>query len=166
MEMAHIGHDSIIEDHVIIANNVLVGGHAKIERGANVGGAVAIHHFSTVGRFVMVGGMARIVVDVPPFMIYEGNPSEVRGVNSRGLSRNGFTEPQIENIKTAYKKLFRNRKSAAGLVELTQEFPNDANIQYLVEFMQRRNQGKFGRYLETVRRDSRADLPEFYKRKD
>lgn len=162
MAYAHIGHDSIIEDHVIVANNVLIGGHVRIERCANIGGGAAIHHFATIGRSAMVGGLTRVVVDVPPFTLFEGNPGGPRGINVRGLTRSGLTEAQIEAVKDAFKKILRGGNFHAALAEYAARGGMDENVRYFIEFLQRRTQGKFGRYLETQRSDTPEDIRHFY----
>ena len=164
MAGVHIGHDCIIEDHVVAANNVLLGGHLKVERCAFLGGAAAIHHFCSIGRNAMIGGLSAVVADVPPFMICDGNHAVVRAVNVRGLVRNGFSEEQIESIKTAFKKLFRSGKFLAGLEEMEQA-DGDEHIKYLTDFMRRSFSGKHGRYLENLRCDSINDIGDFYKDK-
>jgi UDP-N-acetylglucosamine acyltransferase len=162
MACVHVGHDCIIEDHVVAANNVLFGGHLKVERCAFVGGGAGIHHFCTVGRNAMIGGLAGVTTDVPPFTVFEGNPGSARSINSRGLVRNGFTQEQIIEIKKAFKLLFRNGKFLAALDELDRDAA-DENVKYLVGFMRRSFSGKHGRYLETHRCDTIKDLGNFYK---
>jgi UDP-N-acetylglucosamine acyltransferase len=164
MACVHVGHDCFIEDHVIAANNVLFGGHLKVERCAFIGGGAGIHHFCTVGRNAMIGGLAGVTTDVPPFTVFEGNPGSARSINSRGLVRNGFTPEQIDAIKQAFKKLFRSGKFLAALAELEQD-ASDEHVKYLAEFMRRSFSGKHGRFLETRRSDSIKDLGNFYKDK-
>jgi len=163
MAGVHVGHDSIVEDHVIIANNVLIGGHVKLERCAVIGGGAAIHHFATVGRNAMVGGLTRVVADVPPFMIFEGNPGSVRSINVKSLQRNGFTDAQVEAIKEAFKRLFRKTENFVTVAEDMERSGADANIRYLIDFMRRSAGGKFGRHLETTRSDTPEDIGKFYK---
>ncbi len=165
MAGVHVAHDCHVEDHVIIANAALIAGHVKLERSTVIGGGAAIHHFSTIGRNTMIGGLTRVVTDVPPFMIFDGIPGAIRGVNIRGLARNGFTEEQIEGVKEAYKKLFRGGNFLPALDELEQANGHDPNIRYLIDFMRRSLSGKHGRYLETLRQDTPEDLGDFYKEK-
>ena len=80
--------------------------------GAILNGAAAVHQFTTIGRLAYVGGLTRIVQDVPPFMIIEGNPSKVRKVNVVGLQRNGYTHEKIAALKAAYRLIFRSRTPA------------------------------------------------------
>ncbi len=81
MVAAHIAHDCRLGDHITIANQVMLAGHVRVEDGASAGGGAGIHHFVTIGTCAFVGGLARITRDVPPFMIVEGNPAEVRAIN-------------------------------------------------------------------------------------
>ena len=98
MSCSHIAHDCIIEDNVLIANGVLLGGHIKIERYAKLMGLAGIHPFVTIGQHSYVGGLTRIVQDVPPYMIVEGNPANGRKVNTIVLERAGFLHASINAI--------------------------------------------------------------------
>ncbi len=158
MAGVHVAHDCEITQGVIIANNALIAGHVKLEQSTVIGGGAGIHHFVTVGKHAMVGGLTRVVTDVPPFMIFEGHPAAVRGVNIIGLSRSGFTPEEIENIKQAYRKLFKGQTLRVALKELQNADNVDVHVQYLIEFIKRSFKGKYGRYLETVRTDRPEDI--------
>ena len=80
----------------------MVAGHVRIEDGANIGGGAGLHHFTTIGTCAFVGGLARIAKDVPPYMIVEGNPAEVRAINSIAMNRRGYSAEHIDAIKDAY----------------------------------------------------------------
>jgi len=153
MACTHIAHDCIIEDCVIIANSVLFGGHIKVERNANIMGLVGINPFVTVGRFTYVGGLTRIVQDVPPFMIVEGHPSKVRQVNVVGLKRGGYKDEEISVIKEAYRRIYRpdvlNRRQE--LENLQNENSNNPDINILVDFLRNMEKGKHGRFRESLR---------------
>lgn len=153
MACVHIAHDCIIEDNVVIANSVLLGGHIKIEKNANIMGLVGIHPFVTVGRFTYVGGLTRIVQDVPPFMIVEGNPSKVRQVNVVGLQRGGYKKEEISIIKEAYKRIFRpnilNKNQELEALEKEKGFVPEVKI--LIEFLRNKEKGKHGRFRELLR---------------
>jgi UDP-N-acetylglucosamine acyltransferase len=87
---SHIGHDAIIGDRANLSCNVLIGGHAKISEGANLGLAAAIHQFRSVGPYCMVGMMACVTRHVPPFAKVYGSPAKVQGTNDIGLQRAGL----------------------------------------------------------------------------
>lgn len=157
MAGVHIAHDCRIADRVIIANNALIAGHVTLELLAIIGGGAGLHHFVTIGQYAMVGGLTRVVADVPPFMIFEGNPGAIRAVNTIGLARNGFSDEQIDTLKDAYRKLFRRRQAIPTLDELEETNGDDANVQYLVDFMRRSLRGRYGRFLESTRADRVAN---------
>ncbi|HWL51436.1 MAG TPA: acyl-ACP--UDP-N-acetylglucosamine O-acyltransferase [Chthoniobacteraceae bacterium] len=104
---AHIAHDCIVGDDVIFSNNGTLAGHVIVEDHAIVGGLTAIHQFCRIGRFAMLGGCTKIIQDVPPFTIADGNPAEIRGINKVGLERNGFEAGEIRALRDAYKILYR-----------------------------------------------------------
>ena len=153
MACTHIAHDCIIEDDVIIANSVLFGGHIKVESNANIMGLVGINPFVTVGRYTYVGGLTRIVQDVPPFMIVEGHPSKVRQVNVVGLKRGGYKDDEINTIKEAYRRIYRpdvlNRRQE--LENLQNENGNNPDIKIFVDFLRNMERGKHGRFRESLR---------------
>lgn len=108
MVSAHIGHDCRVGNHCILVNNSMLGGHVHVEDRAYVSGGVAIHQFCRIGRLAMVGGLAKIVQDVPPFVMVEGaGTSEIVGLNKVGLRRNGYTTEQIAQLKQAYRVIYR-----------------------------------------------------------
>jgi UDP-N-acetylglucosamine acyltransferase len=107
MVAAHIGHDCRIGNNCIIVNNVMLGGHAQIDDRAYLGGGAAVHQFGRVGRLAMVGGMARCTQDVPPFVMIDGGATEVVGLNKVGLRRNGYTPEQVQQLKDAYRIIYR-----------------------------------------------------------
>ncbi|MCR4319232.1 MAG: acyl-ACP--UDP-N-acetylglucosamine O-acyltransferase [Candidatus Brocadiaceae bacterium] len=153
MACAHVAHDCIIEDNVLLANGVLLGGHIMIERGAKLMGLVGIQPFVTIGRYAYVGGHTRIVQDAPPYVIIEGHPAKIRQVNVVGLEREGFSKEQIDEIKKAFLALFRsdelNRNK--NLEDLERQKDISPEIRHLVTFLRNVDKGKFGRYRELFR---------------
>ncbi len=103
----HIAHDCNIGNHCLLANNVLLAGHVHVQDHANLAGAAAVHHYCTIGSYCYVGGMTPVSKDVPPFVIYEGDPARERAINSIGLNRHGFTAATIKRLKDCFKRLFR-----------------------------------------------------------
>jgi UDP-N-acetylglucosamine acyltransferase len=153
MACSHVAHDCIIEDNVLLANGVLLGGHVKVESHAKVMGLVGVQPFTTIGQHSYVGGLTRIVQDVPPFMMVEGNPSRVRQVNVVGLERAGFSQEHIEALKEAFHRLFRpgvlNQNKV--LEEMAEQDGLIPEVRVLVNFLKNSSGGKFGRYRETLR---------------
>lgn len=153
MACSHVAHDCHLEDHVIFGNNVLVGGHIHVESGVNVNGGAAIHPFTTVGRLAYIGGLTRIVQDVPPFMIVEGHPSRVRGINAIGMRRAGLAEEVAEAMGKAYRRIYRRgRPRAEVLEELDQEKGWPEEVRYLCDHLRASAAGKHGRYRESLRK--------------
>lgn len=148
---AHVAHDCIVSDRVELINNVLLGGHVKVEEGAILSGAVGVHHFVSIGKLAFIGGMSRIVQDAPPFMLLEGNPSRVRGVNVVGLRRAGFDEARINALKWAHRILYRSKLSRSKAVEKLRRDLMTPDVEYLVEFLQTTTGGKQGRAREALR---------------
>lgn len=103
---SHVAHDCQIGNHVILSNNGTLGGHVLVEDHAIVSGLSAVHQFCRIGEHSITGGCSKIVQDIPPFMIVDGNPAATRGLNVVGLQRRGFTEQDLRALKTAYKRLF------------------------------------------------------------
>src|SRR5215467_16400157 len=95
-----------MRDHIIVSM-VGVAGHVTIEDCALIGGLSAVHQFCRVGTMAMIAGCAKVVQDVPPFMIVDGNPAETRTINKIGLERNGVSEEAQDALRRAYKILFR-----------------------------------------------------------
>ena len=154
MICSHVGHDCEIGDNVILVNGVLLGGHCRIESGAQLTGATALNPFVTVGKLAYVGGLSRIVQDVPPFMIVEGNPAKVRRVNEVGLRRAGYPPETIEQLREVFKKIYRteqlNRLKVFDKIEASGNSCQEAL--YLVQFLRRALQGRHGRYQECLRK--------------
>jgi UDP-N-acetylglucosamine acyltransferase len=105
---AHVGHDCRVGNNCILVNGSLLGGHCQLEDRAYVSGNVGVHQFCRIGRLAMVGGLAKIVQDVPPFVMVEGaGMAQVVGLNKVGLRRNGYTPDQIQQLKAAYRVIYR-----------------------------------------------------------
>lgn len=105
---SHIAHDCTVGNHVIFSNNGTLAGHVIVEDHAVIGGLSGVHQFCRIGRHSIVGGCTKIVQDVPPYMIADGNPAEVRGVNQVGLERRGFSPEDARALREAYRILYRS----------------------------------------------------------
>ncbi|MEO6052624.1 MAG: acyl-ACP--UDP-N-acetylglucosamine O-acyltransferase, partial [Chthoniobacterales bacterium] len=105
---SHIAHDCIVGDHVIFSNNGTLAGHVIVEDHALIGGLAGVHQFCRIGKYAILGGCTKVVQDVVPFMIADGNPAEVRGINQVGLERNDFSTEAVRNLKEAYRIIYRS----------------------------------------------------------
>jgi len=161
MACAHVAHDTLIGDQCILANNVLLAGHIRVENYAILSGWVAVHHFVTVGQHAFVGGCSRVNQDVPPYMITQGFQGEVRGVNSVGLRRRGFKPEAINALRDAHKVLWRSGlPKPDALAELSQGNGHIPEIRALIEFLQASDRGRMGRAREFGRTTPLAPEPE------
>lgn len=104
----HIAHNCQIGNKVVIVSNVALAGYVEVGNRAVIGGMAGIVQFAKIGELAMVGGYARIVQDVPPFMLVEGSPAYVHGINIVGLQRNNIAAKAITEIKQLYKLLYRS----------------------------------------------------------
>ncbi len=158
---SHIAHDSHVGDRCVLSNNVLLAGHITVEDCAVVGGGTAITQYVTVGRYAYIGGLSGVVHDCPPFMVTDGHPARVRGVNLIGLARHKFDHAIVEKLKTAYRTLYRREQGTcgSGLNELLAAHPGDAEIEALCHFIQRSGENHHGRFAEQTRRDDKRSAP-------
>jgi UDP-N-acetylglucosamine acyltransferase len=132
----HIAHDCVVGDDVIFSNNGTLAGHVQVGDHAIIGGLAAVHQFCRIGRYAILGGCTKVVQDVPPFMIADGNPAEIRGINKVGMERHQFTPEAVREIKEAYRVLYRsdyNVKQAAE--QIKQELKPTEEIAQLLEFL-------------------------------
>ena len=111
MAYAHVAHDCVIDDEVILANSVAVAGHVKIGMGTIVGGLSGIHQFVQVGRLAMIGAGGMVAQDVPPFCTVWGDRAKIVGLNLEGLRRRHFSPSAIESLKKTYRALFLSNKT-------------------------------------------------------
>lgn len=117
---AHVAHDCVVGNDTIFANNAMLGGHVVVEDRAYLSGNVAVHQFCRVGRLAMLGGLARVVKDVPPYVTIDGCTGYVVGLNTVGLRRNGYTNNEIMQLKTAYRLIYRSGLKWQQIVERLQ----------------------------------------------
>ena len=122
---AHVAHDCVIDDHVVLTNNVMLAGHVEVGSRAYLGGGVAVHQFCRVGRVAMVGGLARVVQDVPPFVTIDGSSGHIVGLNRVGLRRAGLQLHEIKQLKAAYQLIYRSGLPFETRLEtLREQFPS------------------------------------------
>lgn len=140
MAYVHVAHDCVVGHQTILANNATLAGHVQVGDYAIIGGLTGIHQFTHVGAHVMAGFASRISQDVPPFMMVDGNPLAVRGLNLEGLRRRGFSPARIDAIKQMHRLLYRQgltleaaRSAIADLPALHPEAEGD--IALLLAFL-------------------------------
>jgi UDP-N-acetylglucosamine acyltransferase len=142
MIQAHVGHNCVIQNHVKLANGVMLGGHALIEDYATVGGGTPVHQYVRIGRFAMIGGGFRVVQDVVPYMMAGDEPLRIYGLNQVGLERHNVPKESIETLKKAHKVIFRrNLTLKEALKVLSEEFPPLEEIKHLIGFLNTSDRG-------------------------
>ncbi|MEX2138417.1 MAG: acyl-ACP--UDP-N-acetylglucosamine O-acyltransferase [Pirellulales bacterium] len=123
MAGAHVAHDCRVGNRVVLANNALLAGHVIVEDSAFLSGAVGVHQFCRIGALAMIGGLARVVQDVPPYVLIDGISGCVVGLNLVGLRRNGYTTEQVAELKRAYRMIYRRGTKWSEILEaLKNEF--------------------------------------------
>lgn len=139
---SHIAHDVSLGDHVVMSNVATLAGHVVVGDYAVVGGLAAIHQFCRIGRMSIIGGCSKVVQDVPPFMLVDGNPAEVRTVNKVGLERNSVPEETQGALRQAFKILFRERLTIPNaLARIENEVPALPEVEHLVQFVRTSERG-------------------------
>jgi len=103
----HVAHDCQIGNHLIASNSVGLAGHVIVDDHVTLGAKCGVHQFCRIGAYVMVGAMSKVVQDVPPYLIADGNPAIARSINKIGLERHGFTPERLEAVKHAFRLFYR-----------------------------------------------------------
>ncbi len=152
MACCHIAHDCKISNRVVIANGTLLGGHVHIHDDATLSGGCGVHHFATIGSYAFVGGLSRVLHDVPPYMLADGSPARPRCINVVALRRNEFPADVIDSLAQAHKLLFRSKVG----VDVAREKLRDKGIMVpavnqLLTFIQMQHEGRHGRSRERRR---------------
>src|SRR5207244_1717693 len=139
---SHIGHDCTVGSEVVFSNNGTLAGHVQVGDNAVMGGLTAVHQFCRIGRFAITGGCSKIVQDVPPFMIADGNPAEIRGVNLVGLERKNYPAENVKLIKEAFRLIYRSKHNTAQALEaVRKELSQTEEIREIVEFIDKTERG-------------------------
>ena len=137
MACAHVAHNCHIGNQVVMANYAGLAGHAVVEDQAILGGLSGVHQFVRIGRLCMVGGLAKITKDLPPFAIVDGNPARIYGLNSRGLRRRGVAESARLALKRSFRLLTMaglNLEQALAAIRSSQlDCPE---VAHLVDFLE------------------------------
>tara|TARA_B100000902_G_C27253357_1_gene886490 strand:+ start:578 stop:1363 length:786 start_codon:yes stop_codon:yes gene_type:complete len=135
MVYTHIAHDCIVEDEVVLANNVQVGGHVLIQNKAIIGGSCAVHQFSRVGQSAMVGGMTGVLSDVIPFGLSLGNRNNLSGLNLIGLRRAGISNSDIKIMQESYNFIFRTSGFRLNIENLDDNLKNNKYVKIIIDFI-------------------------------
>lgn len=138
----HIAHDCIVGDGVIFSNNATLAGHVIVEDNAVIGGLSAVHQFCRIGRGAITGGCSKIVQDVPPYMMADGNPAGIRGVNQVGMERRGYTAAAIRRIREAYRLLYRSGMNTRQAMDAIHSgVDQEPEVELLLQFIRTSRRG-------------------------
>jgi UDP-N-acetylglucosamine acyltransferase len=152
MACCHVAHDCKLGNHVIMANGSLLGGHVHVEDYASLSGAVAVHHYTTIGSYSFIGGLSRVLHDVPPFMLCEGAPARPRCINIVALKRHEFSSHVIDCLAEAHRLIYRAKVGLDPAREILrgngQLVPQ---VNQLLAFIEVQQEGRHGRSRETRR---------------
>ncbi len=135
MISSHIAHDCHIGNNVVIANNVPLGGHVTIEDSVVIGGNSAVQQFTRIGRLAMIGGMTGVLKDVIPFGLSFGNRNYLRGINLIGLKRKNYDNKKINELNSAFKKIFSSKNLHENLSKINGEYKGNDLVAEVINFI-------------------------------
>jgi UDP-N-acetylglucosamine acyltransferase len=138
---SHVAHDCLVGDDVIFSNNGTLAGHVEVGNRAIIGGLSAIHQFCRIGAHAIIGGCTKVVQDVPPYFVADGNPAAPRAVNLVGLERAGFSKDTIRDIKAAYRTLYRSNLNTTQAMEKLRAGDPVPEVRILADFVESSQRG-------------------------
>lgn len=142
MAYCHVAHDCRIGSHVVLANAATLAGHIEMEDHAIVGGLAAVHQFVRLGSYCIIGGCSGVSQDIPPYMMANGQRAQLHGLNIEGLKRHRFPEEAVNNLKKAYRLIFRSGLTVEkALEQLESEIQNSAEVNHLITFIKASKRG-------------------------
>lgn len=142
MATAHIAHDCIVGNEIIMANGVALAGHAKVADKAYIGGYTGLHQFCSVGREAFIGGHSMVSKDVMPYSMNQGNHAKCFGLNSVGLKRRGYSKEILKNLRRAFNLLLSSKLNTSQAIEkIKVEIPDCDEVDILVEFIKNSRRG-------------------------
>jgi UDP-N-acetylglucosamine acyltransferase len=142
MAYAHVAHDCILGDEVVVAGQAGLAGHVEIGERAVIGGQAGIHQFVRIGKYAMVAACSAVSQDVPPFIKAQGDRARCCGLNSVGLRRHGFSEEAVARLKKAYRLLFLSRlNTSQALEKVVAEVESCPEVEDLIGFIKTSSRG-------------------------
>jgi len=142
MAQAHVAHDCLIGDGVIMANAATLAGHVIIEDRANIGAYSGIHQFCRVGKEAYVGGYSVVVKDALPFALTVGNHAKCYGLNITGMKRRGYPRATIDALHHAFHLLLSAKLNTSQALErIKTEIAGSLEVSYVLSFIEQSNRG-------------------------
>lgn len=127
---SHVAHDCRLASHIVMSNSISLAGHVVVEDHVTFGGVSGVHQFCRIGAYAMVSAYAKVVQDVAPFFIADGQPAVHRAFNKVGLERKGFTTDQIERVKQVFRTLFREGLNRSQALEKLAQHPSASSEEF------------------------------------
>jgi UDP-N-acetylglucosamine acyltransferase len=142
MAYAHVGHDCVLGDDVVVSSQAGLAGHVEVEERAVIGGQAGIHQFVRIGKYAMVGACSAVSQDIPPFMMANGNRARCYGLNTVGLRRNGVSEQTVRRLKQAYRLIFHSKLNTSQALErVATEVGSCPEVEHLIHFIKTSSRG-------------------------
>ncbi len=142
MAYSHVAHDCQLGSDIVMANSANLAGHVIVENAAVIGALTGIHQFVRIGKMVMVGAGSKVVKDVPPYILVDGHPASVNGINVVGLRRNDVSPGMRREIKKAYKIVYRSDLNVSQAIEkMDQELDSSPTIEHFLRFLRNAQRG-------------------------
>ena len=136
MAYAHVAHDCVLGDEVVVASQAGLAGHVEVEERAVIGGQTGIHQFVRIGKYAMVGACSAVLQDVPPFLKAQGNRARCYGLNTVGLRRHGVSEEAVVRLKKVYRLLFLSKlNTSQALEKVATEVGSCQEVEHLIHFI-------------------------------
>lgn len=148
MVNSHLGHNAVVRNGVILANGCVLAGFTEIGDCAFLSGNVAVHQHCKVGAFSMTGGLGKVVQDIPPYAMADGNPVTYHGLNVIGLKRKGFNQEQRTRIKDAYNIIYGPSLRKEALAEAEEKYKDDEIVRQIIAFVRNSKRGIIGFHEE------------------
>lgn len=141
---SHVAHDCNVGNHVIMSSHSALGGHAIVEDHVNIGWGAGVHQFCQLGRYAMLSACSKLVQDVPPYMLADGSPAEVRSINKVAMERADISSEKVELVKSLFKILYKsdlNRSQALEQIKQQNEEENSEITTEILNFVSSSNRG-------------------------
>jgi UDP-N-acetylglucosamine acyltransferase len=145
MAYSHVAHDCRVGNDCVVANVGHLAGHVILEDRVIIGGLTGVHQFVRIGRLSIVGGCSKVVQDIPPYSMCDGDPSKIFGVNIIGLKRAQFSPALIATLRKVFKILFHSGLIKTNAIEkIQQDFETTPEIEHLINFIKTSERGVCG----------------------
>ncbi|WP_269524816.1 acyl-ACP--UDP-N-acetylglucosamine O-acyltransferase [Coraliomargarita parva] len=143
LSYSHVAHECIVGNHLVMSSHAALGGHVEVGDHVNIGWGSGVHQFCRIGDYAMAGAASKVVQDIPPYMIGDGNPAMVRTTNKVGMERSGFTPDQVSLVRRIFKVFYKeglNRSQAIEKLVATED-AEDPVVRAFLEFVQGSQRG-------------------------